>query len=132
MTAIVAALLFTAAAVGLTASMLPHDTAADLLTPEPTRVVQSFVSALAARRAVSAEQYLAKGARDAAALARLRAAAAGERLRVEGADMLRHGDVADVRAQLSTGSQPAVERRFRLMRDAESRLWKITHFELGV
>ena len=132
MNAIVAAVLLTAAAVGLTAWLLPADTVADLLTPEPTRVVQSFVSALGAGRADSAEQHLAASARDPETRARLRAAAAGDRIRIEDADALRHGDAADVRAQISIGREPAVERRFRLVRDAGSRLWKITQFELGV
>jgi hypothetical protein len=131
MSAIVAAVLLTVGAVGFTAWLLPADTAADVLTPEPARVVQSFVSALAAGRAVSAEQYLAPSAREPETLARLYAAAAGARIRIQDADTLRHGDAADVRAQISIGREPAMERRFRLVRDAGSRLWKITQFELS-
>jgi len=132
MTAIVAALLLTAGTVGLTAWLVHVETIADLLTPEPQRVVQSFVSALGAGRAESAAQHLATDARDATALARLRAAAtAAERLRFEDADAQREGDHAEVRAQLSTPRRPVVERRFRLVRQPDSRLWKITHFDLG-
>jgi hypothetical protein len=129
MKAIVVAVLLTVGATAVVGWMLDGETASDLLTPEPERVVQSFVSALAARRAVSAEQHLAPGVRHEETREKLRAAAAAERLRFEDANVLRHGDVADVHAQLSTPGQPRIERRFRLMRDAESRLWKITEFQ---
>jgi len=112
-----------------------HDAALDMLTPEPARVVQSFIGALAARRPESAEQYLAPAAREPGSVERLAAVADGLRarhggFRFESGETDRQGDAAEVRATLATSRDGRVEQRFRLVRDADTRLWKIVDFDL--
>jgi hypothetical protein len=134
MTAILAALLLAAGALGLDAWLLRGDGAADVLTPTPEKVVQGFVGHLAARRPESAETLLAEPARDARAVERMRAWAAtlharhGD-FRFAEAETTRAGDAADVRASLRTARDGAVERHFQLRRDPRTRLWKITRFD---
>ena len=110
------------------------DTALDLVTPEPAKVVQGFVSMRAAGRPESAEHQFATEARDGGAVERLRAWAEAlhERhgdFRFEDGEPQHDGDVAEVRARLRTARDGTVERRFRLVREADSRLWRIADFE---
>ena len=133
MTAIVAALLLTAAAVGLDGWLLHSDRAADVLTPDPQRVVQNFVVTVAARRPEAATQYLA--AEDAGTVRELREL--GDALlahhgdfRFADSEVERTGDTAEVRAHLRTARDKTLQRRFRLIRDPRTRLWKIAEFDL--
>ena len=135
MKAILAAVVLTMAAVGLDAWLLRSDGAADLLTPEPTRVVQAFIAALAANRPESARQYVVGGDQDAGATERLRRAADALRARVgryrfDEAEARREGDTAEVAAHLRADRGAAMDRAFRLTRAPDTRLWKIAAFEL--
>jgi hypothetical protein len=131
MTAILAAVALTAAALGLNAWLVRTDTALDLITPEPVRVVQAFVAALAARRPESAATHLAHAEdndlRDLASALRSRH---GD-YRFENGDARRQGEEANVRARLRTERDGTIERSFRLAREPRSRLWKITESDLG-
>jgi hypothetical protein len=127
MKAILTALALTFAGVAVTGVLVHQDTALDVLTPEPARVVQSFIGALAARRPVSAEQYLAESVRTPAAITRLHELASEHR-RFEDASTERAGETARVRARLRAASSPD-SREFDLARDPQSRLWKITRFD---
>lgn len=124
MTAIVAALLVSAAALRLNVWLVRADRAVDLITPEPQRVVQSFVGALAAHRPESARGELAEDVRDAVEVRRLDAmlrARHGD-YRFAGAETSREGEAATVRATLDTARDGPVEQRFRLARDRRTRL----------
>ena len=129
MSAIVAALALTLGALAVNGWLAHLDRGLDVLTPEPARVVQSFVGALAARRPASAAQQLAESARTAATIARLRElAASDERGRFVDASTDRSGETAIVRARLRTAHGIEV-RDLALARDPDSRLWKITRFD---
>jgi hypothetical protein len=132
MSAIVAVVLLTAAAVGLDAWLVWSGRALDILTPAPERVVQSFVGAIAAKRPNPAATHLARelrvdgAARVAALDAELRARHGGYRF--EDADAEREGDGAVVRARLRTPRGESLEQVFALARDPETRVWKIVAF----
>lgn len=131
---IVAALFLTAAALGADAWLVRTDKALDLVTPEPSKVVQGFVGALAAGRPEIAEHQLASETRADDATERLRAWAEALRarhgdFRFEDGEPQQDGDLAEVLARLRTARDGTLERRFRLARDPESRLWKITAYE---
>ena len=136
MTAIVAAIVLTAAALSLNAWLLRFEPAAGVLTPEPERVVQSFVGTVIARRPGAAEAYLAEDLRESSASAdRLRSIGTELRarhgaVRFEDADTRRDGETAEVRVRLATTRDGVIERPFRLTRDPHSRLWKIADFHL--
>jgi hypothetical protein len=130
---ILATLALIAAALGLDAWLVRTDATADLVTPRPVRVVQSFVGALAAGRPAVAAELLADadGVRD----AQLRALSAELRAR-HGAYRFADGvqrrsrDEAAVRARVRTERAGTLERPFRLARDPDTRLWRIVDFDL--
>ena len=132
MTAIVAAFLVTATALGFNAWLLRNDAAADVLTPKPERVVQNFIGMLTARREQPAAQYVegngthvAETLKPVATTFRARHGFA----RVMSAETRREGDRAEVRARIRTTRDGTIERRFWLARDSRTRLWKIAGFE---
>ena len=130
---ILATAAFTAAALGLDAWRVRTDATVDLVTPRPVRVVQSFVGALAAGRPAVAAELLADA--DGAGEAQLRTLSAELRARhgayrfAEGAQRRSH-DVATVRARVRTERAGTIERPFRLVRDPDTRLWRIVDFDL--
>ena len=135
MRAILAALAITAIALGANAVLLRHEGMRDLLVPGPAKVVQGFVGVMAARRPEVARNQLSREARTqlSAETLRTRAAEFRERhgdYRYEGADVQRTGDVASVRTRLRTTRDGTVVRTFRLVRDADTDLWKIAEFSL--
>jgi hypothetical protein len=134
MIAIVAALAIVVAALAGNAWLLRSGRGADLVTPAPRAVVQSFVGSLGANRPVQARARLTRGTRASvtpAALAALGRAWRTEygRLRVVDGTLERVGARAVYRATLDTSARGRVEKTFGLQRDPDSRLWQIETFE---
>jgi hypothetical protein len=132
---IVALVAITVIALGLDAGLLRHHRLRDLLTPDPAKVVQGFVGAIAAARPDVARRQLADETRARLSAQELAARAAEFRARhghyrFEDAGVRRRGDVAEVQARLRTERAGTVERRFRLVRESDTRLWKITEEDL--
>jgi len=128
MTAILAALALTLGAFALDAALLRSETAREVLVPQPARVVQSVVGALAARRVETAHAHADEASvseDDLAAWAAALRAEHGE-FRFEDAEERRTGDVTDVRARLRTERTTTLERTFRLTREPSTALWKVT------
>jgi hypothetical protein len=104
-----------------------------VLTPEPARVVQTFIGSLAAERPHVAREHLAEDVRPRIAARDLRAWADDVRarhgeFRYEDATENREGDTSEVSARLHTRRDGDVAHAFRLTRDARSHLWKIAAF----
>jgi hypothetical protein len=130
MTAIIGALVLTAAALGVTGWLVTTDRALDLLTPGPERVVQTLVGTLAARRTGSAATQMAEEVRIDAD-ARLKALDEALRARhgdyrFEDAAVTRRDGTAEVRAHLRSSRGETFSHPFTLVRDPAMRLWKIT------
>ena len=128
MTAIIGALLLTAAALGLDAWLVATDRALDLLTPGPERVVHGLVGTLAARRPVSAATYVAEEPEAEARLRRLDDSLRARHgdYRFHHADVTRAGETAEVQARLRSSRGETFSRPFTLARDPATRLWKVT------
>ncbi|HYE89587.1 MAG TPA: hypothetical protein VEA38_01150 [Terriglobales bacterium] len=127
MKAILAALALTGAALGLDAALLRSDAAREVLVPDPVRVVQSVVGALAARRVETAHAHADESSVSEDDLAAWAAALRAEHgdFRFEDAVERRAGDAAEVRTRLHTERTKTVERTFRLTRDPSTDLWKV-------
>jgi len=130
MSAVLAAVMLTLAAVGANAWLLDRDATREILTPDPSRVVQNFVGAVAARRPSIARQYVAAHAAGDVPTEPLKAFASRlgverERFRFVDATDTRHGDSASVRTRLRTSHGEDVELTFHLARDPSTQLWKI-------
>ena len=135
MRAIFAAIAVAAIALTMNAALLRHEGVRELLVPAPAKVVQGFVGAVAARRPEIARTQLSREPRAKLSAEALRARAAEFRdqhgdYRYESGDVHRSGDVADVQAHLRTKRDGTIIRTFRLVRDPETSLWKITEFSL--
>jgi hypothetical protein len=131
MKAIVAVVLLTAAAFGVTAWLVHGDRALSVLTPSPGRVVQTFVGALAAHRSGPAEAQLAEPVREPALIQRLDRELRERHgdYRFAGAESTGDGERAEVRAELRTRRDGIIQRRFRLERDPRTRLWRVVDVE---
>ena len=132
---IVAALLLTAGAIALDGWLLRFDPVADVLTPSPARVVQSFVGAINARRPASAVRQLTEVARGSATTDRLAADVAEAHarhgtLRWEDATAAVDGAHAEVVARLASPTSGFTQARFTMRRDLRSRLWGIAAHDL--
>jgi hypothetical protein len=130
MTAIVGALLLTVVALGVNAWLVSNDRALEILTPAPEQVVRGLVGALSAHRHASAATHLSDELR---ADAEAPLAALDEELRSRSGDYQLHdaiasgdGDTAEVRAELRTSRGETFSHSFRLARDPDTRLWKVT------